>query len=63
VLDPSRPFVYYSPAVLFDAPYTLQVGTPLTLRYGVLVHPGRATREMLDDEWKSFWSTSPKAGD
>ena len=56
VLTEAQPFVYYSPAVLFDGALTLPHGTPLTLRYRILVHPDRATPEMLEQEWNRFSS-------
>ena len=54
VLTEAMPFVYYSPALLFDAPLTLPAGESLTLRYRVLVQPGRFDREWLDGQWEAF---------
>ncbi len=55
VLNPNVPFGYFSPAVLFEKPYTLSAGKTLTLRYRILIHPGRADKAMLEAEWKK-WS-------
>ncbi len=49
---------YFSPAVLFNKPYTLPVGKSLTLRYRILIYPGRADRDMLKSEWNAFLKTS-----
>jgi hypothetical protein len=54
VLREDIPFVYYSPALLFEAPHTLPEGERLTLRYRILVYPGRAGKERLDQDWKAF---------
>ena len=45
---------YFSPAVLFDKAYTLAAGKSLTLRYRILIHPGRADNDLLESEWKKF---------
>ncbi len=49
---------YFSPAVLFNKPYMLAAGKSLTLRYRILIHPGRADRDMLEGELKAFLRTS-----
>jgi len=54
IMDPKVPFGYFSPALLFNQPYTLPAGKSLTLRYRVLIHPGRADKNLLEREWKSF---------
>lgn len=54
IMDPKVPFGYFSPALLFNEPYTLPAGKSLTLRYRVLIHPGRADKKPLEQEWKSF---------
>jgi len=53
-LDTNVPFGYFSPAILFDGPYTLPAGESLTLRYRVLVHPGRADSSILKAEFRAF---------
>ncbi|MHC4198509.1 MAG: DUF6807 family protein [Planctomycetota bacterium] len=45
---------YFSPALLFNKPYTLAAGKSLTLRYRVLVHSGPADRNRLQKEWEAF---------
>jgi len=57
VLNPNVPFGYFSPAVLFEKPYTLSAGRTLTLRYRILIHAGQADKAMLEAEWKK-WSAS-----
>ena len=58
IMDPKVPFGYFSPALLFDKPYTLPAGRSFSLKYRILIHPGRAEKKMLDDEWKSFFRTA-----
>jgi hypothetical protein len=53
-MDPKVPFGYFSPALLFNEPYTLPAGRNLSLRYRVLIHPGRIGKDLLEGEWKSF---------
>lgn len=48
------PFGYFSPAPLFNEPYTLKAGQSLALRYRILIHPDRANKKSLDAEWKNF---------
>ena len=45
---------YFSPAFLFNKPYTLKKSESLTLKYGILVHPAPADKKMLDAEFKKF---------
>jgi hypothetical protein len=45
---------YFSPAVLFDKPYTIAARANLQLRYRILIHPDRADKEALEVEWKAF---------
>lgn len=62
IMDPKPPFGYFSPALLFNEPYTLPAGKSLTLRYRVLIHPGRGDENLLEREFKSFsQTTSPMA--
>ena len=61
IMDPKPPFGYFSPAVLFNKPYTLPAAETLTLRYRILIHPGRADNNMLEKEWKSFSQTTDPA--
>jgi hypothetical protein len=58
IMDPKVPFGYFSPALLFNKPYTLPAGKSFSLKYRVLICPGRADKNMLDVEWKSFSSTT-----
>ncbi len=45
---------FFSPAVLADAPRALAAGETMTLRYRVIVHPGRWTAARLAREYASF---------
>jgi hypothetical protein len=54
VMDGKFPFGYFSPAPLWAEPYTLPAGQSLMLRYRILIHPGRGTKEQLDAAWKAF---------
>jgi len=45
---------YFSPAVLFDKPYTIAARESLELWYRILIHPGRIDKEVLEGEWKAF---------
>ncbi len=58
IMDPKVPFGYFSPALLFDKPYTLPAGKSFSLKYRVLIHPGRAEKNLLEAEWKSFSETT-----
>jgi hypothetical protein len=40
---------YFSPAVIQEKPYLLKAGQSLTLRYRVVIHPGRWSAEQLRD--------------
>jgi len=54
VMDDKFPFGYFSPAPLWAEPFTLQAGKSLSVRYRILVHPGRGTKDRLDAEWNAF---------
>jgi len=54
IMDPKVPFGYFSPALLFNKPYTLPAGESFSLKYRVLIHPGKAEKSLLEEEWKSF---------
>ena len=45
---------YFSPAFLFNKPYTLKKSKSLTLKYGILVHPGLTDKKMLDGEFRKY---------
>ena len=47
-------FGYFSPAMLWSEPFTLPAGQSFTLRYRILVHPGRADKETIEKEWQAF---------
>jgi hypothetical protein len=56
VLAASGRFGYFSPAMLWSEPYRLPAGQRFTLRYRILVHPGRGEKDAIDSEWRSFAS-------
>ena len=58
IMDPKVPFGYFSPALLFNKPYTLPAGKNFSLKYRVLIHPGKAEKNLLEAEWKSFSGTA-----
>lgn len=58
IMDPKVPFGYFSPALLFNKPYILPAGKSFSLKYRVLIHPGRAKKNLLETEWKSFSETA-----
>lgn len=49
-----NPMHYFSPAVLCYQPHTLKAGQPLSLRYRVIVHPGRWTATQLHQASEHF---------
>jgi len=49
-------FGYFSPAMLWSEPYKLPAGRRFTLRYRILVHPGRGEKEILEEQWQTFAS-------
>jgi type 1 glutamine amidotransferase/HEAT repeat protein len=57
VMDDKFPFGYFNPAPLWAEPYTLPAGQSLLLRYRILIHPGRGTKDQLDAAWKAFAET------
>jgi hypothetical protein len=48
------PMSYFSPAVLCYKPHTLKAGESMTLRYRVLIHPGRWDAARLKKEYEAF---------
>lgn len=48
------PFVYFSPALLYNKPYTLEAGKNLRLCYRILIHPDRANPKRLESIHKDF---------
>ena len=47
-------FGYFSPAMLWSEPYTLPAGGQFTLRYRILVHPGRGDSDAMQKQWQAF---------
>ena len=54
VMKGKGPYIFFGPAVLFDKPYTLSAEKSLTLRYRILIYPGRADKDLLESEWKKL---------
>lgn len=50
----SRPMSYFSPAVICFQPHTLPAGQSMTLRYRVIVHPGRWDAKRLEREQQQY---------
>lgn len=48
------PFGYFSPATLWSEPYTMGPGKSFTMRYRILVHPGKGNKEKLETAWKKY---------
>ena len=49
---------YFSPAVLFDKPYTIAARESLEMWYRILIHPGRADKKFLEKECEAFLKTT-----
>jgi hypothetical protein len=60
IMDPKVPFGYFSPALLFHKPYTLPAGKSFSLKYRILIQSGRAEKNLLEAEWKSFAGISAR---
>ena len=58
IMDPKVPFGYFSPALLFNKPYTLPASKSFSLKYRVLIQSSRAEKNTLQAEWKSFSGTA-----
>lgn len=51
-LIPNMP--YFSPAILYRAPYTLPAGKELAVKYRILLEPRAVDRDMMQAEWERF---------
>jgi hypothetical protein len=49
---------YFSPAVLFNKPYTIAARESLELWYRILIHPGRVDKKILEKECEAFLKTT-----
>ncbi len=58
ILDAKKPMAYFSPAVIQQKPHTLPAGESMTLKYRVVVHPGRFDADKLSSEADAFSSKS-----
>lgn len=54
LIDDKVPFGYFSPAPLWSEPYTLPAGQTMTLRYRIVIHPGRTDRPGLEKQWQEW---------
>ncbi len=52
-------YPYLNPVIISKADYTLEKGKTLTLKYGVLIHPGLLPYEKTEKEWKEFAGEKP----
>ena len=52
---------FFTPAVLCYAPHKLSKGEGFDLRYRVVVHPGRWSREQLAAAFREYTSAGPEA--
>ncbi len=52
--DPSVPFFYFSPAVLYDRKIILKKGQKLALKYRTWVLPGKVSRERLQSDYNGW---------
>jgi hypothetical protein len=50
---------YFNPAFTGAEDYTLKAGSPLTLRYGVLVAPAQLNADNVERHWKAFSEEEP----
>jgi len=56
IADPKQPFWYINAAFLQLEPYVLPAQQTITLRYRLIVHPGRWTSEQLEQKHKQYSS-------
>lgn len=63
VMMASIPFGYFSPAMLWSQPYTLSAGKSFTLRYRIVVHPGRTDKAMIESQFKELRQWRETAAD
>lgn len=54
IINDKAMFGYFSPAPLWAEPYTLPAGQTLSVRYHVLVHSGKESKEQLAGESNAF---------
>lgn len=54
IVNPETPFYYYSPAILHEAPFSLDADQSFTLRYRIVIHPGRTDMEAMNREMIDF---------
>src|SRR5690606_3501615 len=52
--DPSIPFYYYSPAVLYDGKIILKKGESLHLKYQVIILPGKPEKDQLQVKYEEY---------
>jgi hypothetical protein len=52
--DPKKPYGLHGPGILFGGPRRLEAGGTMTLRYRIVVHPGRWGAQDLAAKWAEF---------
>jgi len=45
---------YFSPAFIYYEPYTLKAHQSLTLKYRIIIHPGRTDSASMEKQWTEF---------
>lgn len=58
IRDTNTPMTYFSPAVIHDAAHRLAAGDSFTLRYRIVVHPGRFDSKTLRRHYNRFGGIS-----
>jgi hypothetical protein len=56
--DPTIPFYYFSPAVLYDGMIALKRGEALRLKYRVLILPGKTRKNELMIKYDEYLNES-----
>ena len=54
LIDDKTQFGYFNPAPCWSEPYTVRAGKEMGVRYRVLVHPGRLSKDVIESEWQQF---------
>lgn len=54
IMDTKKPMGYFSPAVIQNKPHLLAAGMTFTLRYRIIVHPGRFGPKILKRQYNVF---------
>lgn len=55
VINEPSGYGFLESGFLYREPYAMEPGSELTLRYGIVIHPGRYRPKDIKREWKSFY--------